>query len=251
MKRTLLSIVALFAANIMVAQCLPNPEYADETFGIWPSPEEGFEVGVENQYYEQIVNFKIPDDPGDIPGMPSFGTIESVEVTAIQGLPDGLIWECNSHTAADCVFFPNTPGCAIISGVPTESDTFALSIVVLAILDVAPNGVPYTFEDFEMVIEPNPSSVHELSEFGLKLNQNAPNPFSDQTVIEYSLDQPVMVDFAVYNLLGKVVHTKTTNSTPGMNRIELSASSLNLSPGIYLYSLTVEGQSVTRKMVVK
>ncbi len=264
MKKTLLSIAALLAANFLVAQvCIPNPEYESESFGIWPTAEEGFADGQVGAIYQQKIDFKIPEDPNELPPdlvaqfpfpPPDGTTIDSVWVNDVDGLPDGIIWECNSHTGAVCTFLSDELGCAILGGIPSEAGTYGLVIEVTAHLTVPGFGyIPgdFNYTDYEIVVQEDPNSIHELAEFGLKLNQNAPNPFSDLTVIEFSLDQSVEVDFNIYNLLGKVVHVKTLNANTGTNRIELNASTLNLSPGIYLYSLTIEGQSVTRKMVVK
>lgn len=253
MKRTLLSLVALLAANIMVAQvCVPNV-VEEEPFGIWPAPEEGFAVGTEGEFYTQVVSFKIPDDPSEIPGFENitFGNIDSVQVTDIVGLPDGLDWACESHSGATCTFYPNTPGCAIITGVPTESGVFPLSILVNGYVDLLqgdPTAIP--FDEFEIEIEGS-VSVAELAQYGMKLNQNVPNPFDEQTFIEFSLNQNIEVEFNVYDLVGKVVHTRTVNAVAGENRIDLNASALNLNSGIYLYSLGIDGQNVTRRMIVK
>ena len=263
MKKTLLSIAAVLAANIMIAQvCIPNPAYENESFGIWPTAEEGFVDGQVDALYQQIIDFKIPSDPNDLPAemtggfpIPQGTTIDSIAVNNVEGLPEGLFWECNSHSGSLCTFHSQEQGCALIGGLPTEAGTFQLSLQLsIYVFSDFLGGVaeiPYEYTDYEITVHADPNSVHEMAQFGLTLNQNAPNPFSDQTVIEFSLNQPVEVDFSIYNLLGKVVHVKTMNATSGTNRIELNASSMNLTPGIYLYSLTIDGQSVTRKMVVK
>lgn len=263
MKKTLLSIAAVLAANIMIAQvCIPNPAYENESFGIWPTAEEGFVDGQVDALYQQIIDFKIPSDPNELPPemtggfpIPPGTTIDSIAVNNVEGLPDGLFWECNSHSGSLCTFHSEEQGCAIIGGIPAEAGTFQLSlhlsIYIYSDLTGGVGELPYEYSDYEITVQGDPNSVHEMAQFGLTLNQNAPNPFSDQTVIEFSLNQPVEVDFNIYNLLGKVVHVKTMNATSGTNRIELNASSMNLTPGIYLYSLTIDGQSVTRKMVVK
>lgn len=251
MKKTLLSLAAVLVANIMLAQiCVPDV-VEEEPFGIWPTPEEGFEVGTEGEVYTQVVSFKIPENSGDIPDAPISVTIDSVQVSEIVNLPEGLDWACESHSGSMCTFYPNTPGCAIIAGIPTESGIFGLTIQVLIFsAELGPFGVPYEFTDFEIEIEA-PVSVAELAQYGMKLDQNVPNPFDDQTFIEFSLNQNIEVEFNVYDLVGKVVHTRTLNAVAGQNRIDLNASGLNLNSGIYLYSLGIDGQNVTRRMIVK
>ncbi len=253
MKKTLLSILMLCTAGALSAQiCVPNPEYADEPFGIWPDVEEGFADGEVGVVYGQVIDFKIPSDLSDIPDSPLSGQVDSIIVVGIEGLPPGLSFSCESHTPSNCTFLPEVPGCAVISGVPTEGGVYPLQIqtvIHLVAFNVA-TSIPFNYDDYTITID-GPSSVTEMAAYGLALNQNMPNPFHDETVIEYSLNQPVMVEFNIFNLLGKNIHSRQLNGTYGVNRIELSASSLNMTPGIYLYSLTIGGQSVTRKMVVR
>lgn len=257
MKRTLLTITALFAFGALSAQtvCVPNPAYADEAFGIWPAAEDGFDEATINVMYNQVIDFKIPSDPSEIPDFPGGGipglAIDSIHVVSVDGLPNGVWFECQSHTAGDCTFLTETPGCGLITGTPTEAGTFPLTIQINAFINLTGDAAtPFSYSDFELIVN-DPTGLGELSQYGMVLNQNAPNPFSDQTVIEFTLNQPVLMDFNIYNLLGKVVHAEQINTTVGANRIEVSAASLNMSPGIYLYSLGVEGERVTRKMIVK
>ncbi len=265
MKKTLLSFVFTLAIGALAAQvCTPNPEYADEPFGIWPSAEEGLTVGQINVLYTQVLDFKIPEDPNEFPpeilaqfpiSPPPGTSIDSVIITAVTGLPDGIDWACNSHSGAVCTFFSDTPGCALLSGVPTESGTFDFVITLDIYLYNQLTGVipfqGFDFEDFQLIVESDDTSVSELAQYGMNVKQNAPNPFSDQTVIEFSLNQPQMVELNVFNLLGKNIHHRSINATGDINRIDLNASELNMSPGIYLYSLSIDGNSATRKMIVK
>ncbi len=251
MKKVLLSITALFVAHMISAQCIPNPDYADESFGIWPTPEEGFPVATEGEFYFQVVDFKIPTSSADIPGAPVAADIDSVQVIGISGLPEGLTFQCNSHSNNDCTFLPTVAGCAVITGTPTESGTFNLSIDINAFMTMfGTMPIEFSFTDFTLEVQ-GTSSIAELGQKGLVVSQNAPNPFHDNTVIEFSLDRASMVEFQIFNLLGKSVHQQSVNATSGVNRMELTASEMGMSPGIYLYSLSVDGQSVTQKMIVK
>src|SRR5690606_2152436 len=133
MKKTLLSVAAVLAANFMIAQvCIPNPEYANESFGIWPTAEEGFVDGLVGAIYSQNIDFKIPEDPNDLPAemtggvIPPGTTLDSVAVNNVTGLPDGLSWDCNSHSGSLCTFHSEEQGCARLLGIPTEAGTFEL-----------------------------------------------------------------------------------------------------------------------------
>lgn len=260
MKRTLLPLfVLILITSLANAQvCIPNPDYADEAFGIWPTPEDGFAEGVVGELYNQVIDFKVPTDPAEVPDAggiaPPGSTVDSIVVSGLNGLPDGISWQCESHTPSPCTFLPEVPGCAVLSGVPEESGTYPIEIQTTIYLFVPGIGnfpLPFNYADYSITINSDVTTIDELAQYGLGLKQNAPNPFDDNTMIEFTLNQAVQVDFNVYNLLGKVVHTEQVNAVSGQNRIELNAGELNMSPGIYLYSLGINGQSVTRKMVVK
>jgi hypothetical protein len=253
MKKTLLSIFALIFAGASYAQvCIPNPAYADEVFGVWPTPEDGFEVGNVGVIYGQTLDFIIPSDAGQIDPLGAGQIIDSVVVLSIVGLHDGLTFGCASHTPSNCTFLPEIQGCGVISGVPTVAGNNTLAINALAYVTLFGNVVPipYTFEGYSLEVL-GPQSVAEMAQFGLKLSQNMPNPFSQTSVIEFSLNQSLLVEFNVYDLVGRNIHSRGINASAGMNRINLDATSMGLTTGVYLYTLTINGQSVTRKMVVK
>jgi hypothetical protein len=260
MKKTLLTLSAFIIAGATMAQvCVPNPDYADETFGIWPDIDQGFSDGSVGNPYLQVIDFKIPEDPSEVPvadgtEIPEGSTVDSVMVVGVDGLPDGLDFGCQSHTDAPCTFLPDVQGCAVLTGIPTSGGEYPLTINTVIYLSLFNGSLqipfPFSYEDYSIFVD-GPSSVAEMAEFGLKLGQNMPNPFEDETVIEFTLNQPVLVDFNVYNLLGKSVYAQGVNASQGVNRIELNAGDLGMTSGIYLYSLTIEGQTVTRKMVLK
>ncbi len=80
------------------------------------------------------------------------------------------------------------------------------------------------------------------------LSQNYPNPFNPVTRIDFSLAQDMpRVQFEVYNILGRKVHSETmTDLSAGTYTIEFSSE--GLSSGIYLYRLKADDQVVTKKM---
>ena len=75
------------------------------------------------------------------------------------------------------------------------------------------------------------------------LNQNIPNPFSENTVIEFTLNQASKVWLDVYDLMGKKICTKINeqlgigNHSVSFNRI---VSGKSLPAGNYAYQLNVE-----------
>lgn len=83
----------------------------------------------------------------------------------------------------------------------------------------------------------------------VRLFQNRPNPFNPVTTISYSLSRAGMVSLRVHDILGRVVATLADGyQTPGLYKVTFNAE--NLSSGVYFSTLTAEGQSVTRKLLV-
>ncbi len=84
---------------------------------------------------------------------------------------------------------------------------------------------------------------------GFTLDQNQPNPFNGNTTIGYNLVDNSNVALTVINIAGKtVVDFPAEQQTAGRHSYTISADELN--SGIYFYTLTVDGKSVTKKMVV-
>lgn len=84
-----------------------------------------------------------------------------------------------------------------------------------------------------------------------KLYQNFPNPFNPATIISYKINQNGFVTLKVYNLVGQVVRTLVSeHQDVGTYSRQFDAS--QLSAGIYLYKLQVNGfVSVKRMTLIK
>lgn len=81
------------------------------------------------------------------------------------------------------------------------------------------------------------------------LEQNEPNPFSQSTVIEYTLPQSVHTAFLyIYDLNGTQIDRKTL-ANRGKSSVTLETGSLTA--GMYLYALVADGKVVdTKRMII-
>lgn len=101
----------------------------------------------------------------------------------------------------------------------------------------------------EVTITEGPASVNNTEVSGFSVAQNYPNPANGSTTINYTLENNSDVLFNVYDVTGKVVYTESLNGqAAGAHRIDLNTA--NLSNGMYFYTVTVNGQQVTRKFNV-
>jgi hypothetical protein len=84
---------------------------------------------------------------------------------------------------------------------------------------------------------------------GFKLNQNYPNPFNPTTMIEFAIINPQNVSLDVYDLQGRHIENIYRGfRNTGVYSVRFDAS--NLSSGVYLYKLTTQRGTETRKLTL-
>ena len=83
----------------------------------------------------------------------------------------------------------------------------------------------------------------------LSIEQNTPNPCNEATILPYELTQPGDVKILITDLTGKIIFQETLeNRTIGANIFELNTE--NFPAGAYSYTVLINGESLTKKMVV-
>ena len=99
-----------------------------------------------------------------------------------------------------------------------------------------------------------PVDVPESLPFAFALNENRPNPFNPQTVIDFDIPKPCKVRMAIYSIDGKQVavivdegkaagsHTVYWNGQDSGGR--------TMPSGTYFYRLEVEGYTATKRMTL-
>ena len=81
------------------------------------------------------------------------------------------------------------------------------------------------------------------------LDQNVPNPFAEQTTINYFLPENVVrAQLLFYNVSGKLIQSVDLNEK---GKGSLNVFSSDLSNGIYTYTLVVDGKIIETKKMVK
>lgn len=89
---------------------------------------------------------------------------------------------------------------------------------------------------------------------GPQLGQNYPNPFNPSTTIKFNIPSDGPVQLEIYNTLGQKVRTLLDGPLPwGETEAAWDGKDDHgqvVATGVYLYRLTADGQSQTRKMVL-
>lgn len=94
-----------------------------------------------------------------------------------------------------------------------------------------------------------PVSVPEVAANSFTLEQNTPNPCDGATTITYSLHAAAHVQLTLLDTHGRTIaQLMDANQPPGRSTVEVPTA--RLSPGLYAYALTVDGQLATKRMMV-
>jgi len=98
-----------------------------------------------------------------------------------------------------------------------------------------------------------PVNLDELRNGKLELFQNVPNPFDYSTQIGFKIPKKGKVSLSVINLLGETVYLHEEDYNPGIYSLtwDRSKSNQTITPGVYLYKLESNGETVIKKMLVK
>jgi hypothetical protein len=121
----------------------------------------------------------------------------------------------------------------------------------------------------------NPGPPTRTARGGFELEQNYPNPFNPETTIPFTLGEelfadggPVIVSLRIFNLLSQPVAVPVALAHPAGAGVEVrnleytqpgrheafwdgtDQSGRQVASGIYFMQLTVNGQSVSRRMYV-
>lgn len=79
--------------------------------------------------------------------------------------------------------------------------------------------------------------------------QNFPNPFSNQTTIQFDLPKAMDVELLVHDHFGRLVLTKRQSLGEGLQQFEINGS--NLTSGMFFYTIVADEFKVTKRMVVR
>lgn len=105
-------------------------------------------------------------------------------------------------------------------------------------------GIPIGFK-----VKATAGITETLSNNSFDVAQNFPNPFNGESQIVFNVPASGKVIFRVTNLVGKTVKEVNVNANSGMNYINLSSA--DYAAGVYMYSITFEGTTVTKRMIIK
>ena len=149
-----------------------------------------------------------------------------------------MSWESSeAMTSTETLFtlvFKASEGVTLSNAIALNSEKTSAELYKNESLDVFNAGVEFTTE----------------VDASFTVLQNEPNPFNDQTTIGFVLPERASTTIQIVNSVGEVVSTETAVYDKGFNQKTFTKSDINLSTGIYYYTIESSNQSATKKMIV-
>jgi hypothetical protein len=92
------------------------------------------------------------------------------------------------------------------------------------------------------------TGINNVAQNTFGLTQNMPNPFTKESVVKFNLYKDVnSAVFTVTDIMGRIVTSEKVATTAGTHSVKLGA----YAAGVYYYSLNVDGNVTTKKMIVE
>ena len=89
---------------------------------------------------------------------------------------------------------------------------------------------------------------NEVGDVGFSMEQNKPNPFTNQTVVNYTLPRNTKATISVVDLSGKFIREYNLTSEKG----QVTINSSDIGKGIFIYALISDNEVViSKKMIVR
>ncbi|MBI9038874.1 MAG: T9SS type A sorting domain-containing protein [Bacteroidales bacterium] len=89
--------------------------------------------------------------------------------------------------------------------------------------------------------------------YNFSLNQNIPNPFSNETRIYFNIEKDSKVELTIYNIYGqRVKMLLNTNLKQGEHFVDWNGSDSYgnfVSDGIYFYTIKINNKRISKKMI--
>jgi hypothetical protein len=123
------------------------------------------------------------------------------------------------------------------------------AFIEFSIIDTATgftnNGTFAIIDDLQL----GPAGINEISN-SVTLEKAYPNPANTECNIIYSLPSDGIVNIALYDISGRKIETLLNNEQQSNGRYKLPVDVSGLASGIYVYTITVNGQSYAQKLTV-
>jgi len=151
-------------------------------------------------------------------------------------------------------FYINVSDKPLVSGV-VGSRTYHIPVVRVAAPSTANDGtfpVDFLYDSTDVYTDADfiPQGIQNLKSTTFTITPNYPNPFNGITRFGVNLTKESLVNVDVFNMVGqKMVTMSPEKLSPDTHTIAINGS--GFASGVYFYRVTVDGTSLTQKMIVE
>lgn len=236
--------IVMMAGSAIYGQCDPDPDCVDDDDVPGQFCPLDLPDGAVNVLYDETITV-IPPASYVVPGFELEVTILYIQIDSVLNLPAGIDYYPNEDT-----LYPGTAYCIQLNGTPTQVGKDTLELYISATVDFGdPPIKAQVTDDTSLVIniretlgiDPKPGSAFQVY-------QNTPNPFTEQTRLDYYMPFKGHIELYVYNLQGVLVHQETEMVPPGEQSFRFDGK--GLPPGTYLYRVR-NGESIISGKLIK
>ncbi len=199
-------------------------------------------------------------EPGDLGAV--FGDLNFWDYVVLEGSRDGINWlpfedgyDCNSNASWLSLYNSNTNPTSsnyvhhTISMTKKFNPGETIFVRFHLYSDEAAVGWGWIVDNLK--IQPLVVSVENETVIpnSYSLSQNYPNPFNPETLIKFSLPKRSKVKLEIFDMLGRSVATLADTELDAGN-YKYNWNALKFSSGVYLYRLTANNFSQTKKLIL-
>lgn len=143
-------------------------------------------------------------------------------------------------TGLSCTNCPN-PVLTAVSANATQNTTYTVTVT-------DPQGCSSSSSVDVTTFAVSTSNIKELKRINV-----FPNPVTEQSVVEYELSKANSVQLELFDVLGKriAVIENENNQASGIHRYNLGNYTANQPKGIYMLRITIGGQAMTKRLLVR
>ncbi len=242
LRYILISCLPLLTGIQVSAQCVPDTDCTDinNTGAICPEILPDVILG---EPYEVVLTV-IP--PSEYVFEGNRLDISYIDIDSVLNFPPGMTYTANATR-----FYANSAYCIFVSGIPTQTGIFPLTLYVTPYIRIPLFGIikgPQTVDNTSVVISvQNVTSTEFINTKQFEVFQNAPNPFSQGTRIGFYTPISDNINLKIYNILGEQIYEESSLVVPGENFFNFDGS--GLLPGSYLYLVTSSSSHQARKLI--
>jgi len=243
------AIIAL-SYNANAQPCTPNTACMDvlNPGEICPETLPNGTVGVP---YSQVVTI-IPPASATVSGQTV--NIVQIKLNSVGNMPPGLTYLTDPASGIFVVTTPYTRYCTLISGTPTDTGTYHLSIHVIPYVYVIVGGqqiltaLSEQIDDTSLAIIITPTAGVSLVNYNkFSILDGKPNPFNYSAKIGFISPNSSIVKLKVFDVIGNIVYSETISAARGENYFDFNG--IKLGKGMYIYSISNGKDTFTKQLI--